>query len=346
MGTSTNAMLLYGYHLGSDDDWLLDGAGEYGELPTLDWFDPDAEDEGGPDFIEAAQERLLAEIAGFTETDWSADGYFARKRAAEELVGVEFEPHCSADYPMWVLCAKRLVAYCAHTEADLGRTPPTSDENGALLMRERTPVDDQTRLACLQLLIGPELPAGLRLRVGGKVGRHLYAEGDGLPDGGVDIGKVDTGALAELVAAAFNTHIDGPKDQRRCPATDPHHGQCDLYQGHHQPDDPTSRHLTGAMRWADPAQQAAAEPLTSFAGSVPDLTSEEDKVADIDPEAFRYPAGDALIRHYEQLGWYDPVDPYGAGAAVVEALLTDEKLIDYVRRSLTADEGEGEPGAG
>lgn len=69
-------------------------------------------------------------------------------------------------------------------------------------------------------------------------------------------------------------------------------------------------------------------------------------MADIDPEAFRYPAGDALIRHYEQHGWYDLPDPYEAGAAVVEALLSDGQLVDYVRRSLTADEGEGESGAG
>lgn len=45
MGMSTDALLVYGYHLGGDDaGWLVHGAGEYGELPPLDWYDAEAHD--------------------------------------------------------------------------------------------------------------------------------------------------------------------------------------------------------------------------------------------------------------------------------------------------------------
>ena len=111
MGQSTNAMLVYGYHLGSDDNgWLLEGVGEYGELPTLDWYDPD--DEDGDGFQETAEKRLLAEIAGFTER-WAkgSEGYWDREREAKARVGVQFETHCSGDYPMYLLVAKGITAY-------------------------------------------------------------------------------------------------------------------------------------------------------------------------------------------------------------------------------------------
>lgn len=111
MGQSTNAMLVYGYHLGSSDGgWLVEGAGEYGELPELPWLDEDNED--GGDFQESAERRLLAEIAGFTET-WSSgnEGYHQREREAKARLGVEFDTHCSGDYPMYLLIAKGITVY-------------------------------------------------------------------------------------------------------------------------------------------------------------------------------------------------------------------------------------------
>lgn len=109
MGQSTNAMLVYGYHLGGgDSDWLVQDAGEYGELPELDWYNPDG---AGDDLITAAEKRLLAQLADFTETDWQVDGYFDRERAARARLGVEFESHCSGEYPMYLLVAKRITAY-------------------------------------------------------------------------------------------------------------------------------------------------------------------------------------------------------------------------------------------
>lgn len=38
MGQATDAILAYGYDLGGDG-WKLEGLGEYGELPPLDWWD-------------------------------------------------------------------------------------------------------------------------------------------------------------------------------------------------------------------------------------------------------------------------------------------------------------------
>jgi hypothetical protein len=107
MGQSTNAMLAYGYNLGGEEGWELQGLGEYDELPTLDWYDADNED----GFQEAAEKRLLAELADFTETDWQVDGYFAREREAKARLGVEFDSHCSGDYPMYLLAAKVITVY-------------------------------------------------------------------------------------------------------------------------------------------------------------------------------------------------------------------------------------------
>lgn len=126
MGQSTNGMLVYGYDLGSDDDgWKIQGAGEFGEMPALDWFDADAED--GDDFATAAEQRLLVELAGFTETDWQVDGYFERERAAKAQLSVEFDTYCSGEYPMYVLAAKVITVYRGSVEeidmVDLAAAP-------------------------------------------------------------------------------------------------------------------------------------------------------------------------------------------------------------------------------
>ena len=117
MGQSTNAMLMYGYHLGSDEGgWQLQGLGEYDELPALDWYDPEAE--AGDDFESAVERKLLADIAGFTEA-WSSgsEGYFDRERAAKDRVGVKLASHCSGDYPMYVLATKVITVYRGEVEA-------------------------------------------------------------------------------------------------------------------------------------------------------------------------------------------------------------------------------------
>lgn len=121
MGQSTNAVLAYGYDLaGGDDEWKIAEVGEFGE-PNLPWFNPDGEleedtdteddDEAETDFVTLAEKRLLAEIAGFSEEPYAADGYYDRKQAAEKLVGVEFESYCSGEYSMWVLATHVITVY-------------------------------------------------------------------------------------------------------------------------------------------------------------------------------------------------------------------------------------------
>lgn len=111
MGTSTDGILAYGYDLGGDEEgWKVRETGEYGDL-KLDWL-ADAGEDGDEDndVVEQMRKRLLAVVAGFTETDWEADGYFDRESDAENAVGVGFESYCSGEYPMYVLAAKVITA--------------------------------------------------------------------------------------------------------------------------------------------------------------------------------------------------------------------------------------------
>lgn len=137
MGQSTNAMLVYGYDLGSDEEWhVQEAAGEYGEL-RLDWFNEDGED----DFITAAEKHLL-QAAGFTETDWRADGYFDREREAKEGLGVEFESYCSGDYPIYTLAAHVITVHRGDCELlnldELARMPGENGWDGKLAAALRT----------------------------------------------------------------------------------------------------------------------------------------------------------------------------------------------------------------
>ncbi|WP_328344653.1 hypothetical protein [Micromonospora sp. NBC_00421] len=107
MGTSTDAILTYGYNLGNDDEWKLEGAGEYGgyDFTAHDWYSED----GGTDLVESIETKLLA-AHGFTETDWQVDGFYQRQTEAKAAMGVEVVTHCSGDYPMYVLAAKKITA--------------------------------------------------------------------------------------------------------------------------------------------------------------------------------------------------------------------------------------------
>ena len=109
MGTSTDGILAYGYNLGGEDGGFeVAETNEYGGL-KLGWL---AEDD---DSMGAAQDRLLA-AAGFTETDWQADGYFERKRAAEESLGVQFDIYCSDGCPLYILAAKVITVSRGYVE--------------------------------------------------------------------------------------------------------------------------------------------------------------------------------------------------------------------------------------
>jgi hypothetical protein len=149
MGQSTDAILAYGYDLGEGLEKIQE-AGEYGELPPLTWFDEEHSD----DLVQAAEQHLLAEIAGFTET-WEpgVGGYFARESAAKARVGVVFETYCSDSCPMHVLAAHVTTVRRGDVEAidpaDLMQRPQTEgwDDKlrAALTALGITPTQEQAR---------------------------------------------------------------------------------------------------------------------------------------------------------------------------------------------------------
>ena len=113
MGTTIKAELSYGYRLqGGDGDWLVrevhpDDSDEWGL--NLDWFNEDEDS-----FDEAAKRRLLAS-AGFTETDYNADGYYDRQRAAEDRLGVVLE-RTGYEANDLLLVTKQIGAYLGEAE--------------------------------------------------------------------------------------------------------------------------------------------------------------------------------------------------------------------------------------
>lgn len=108
MGRSTDAILAYGYDLGSDenDEWNVREVDEYGSL-KVPWFDLDVEE--GLDFTEAITDQLLA-VAGFTEEDDGSDGYYQRRESALDSLGAQVITHCSDTAPEYILAAASLEA--------------------------------------------------------------------------------------------------------------------------------------------------------------------------------------------------------------------------------------------
>lgn len=100
MGTSTDAILAYGYNLGEWDK--IQETDRFG-TPDLPWMDDDSDDD-----YESQAMRSLLNASGFTET-WetrTGDGYFAREEAATTALGVQLETYCSDNAPMHILAAK------------------------------------------------------------------------------------------------------------------------------------------------------------------------------------------------------------------------------------------------
>ncbi|EMF31117.1 hypothetical protein H114_00772 [Streptomyces gancidicus BKS 13-15] len=115
MGRATDALLVYGYDLGGDDaedGWKVQQVDQYGGLLEQPWYNPDpdedADDEDDTDFVSCAEAQLIREVAGFRETYPAAGdtaGYWERRRAARQRVGVTVRTYCSDGTPMYVLAA-------------------------------------------------------------------------------------------------------------------------------------------------------------------------------------------------------------------------------------------------
>jgi hypothetical protein len=85
------------------------------------------------------------------------------------------------------------------------------------------------------------------------------------------------GADLALIAAWDALGEPAPDDQRRCPATHPAHGQCELHQGHRPAGDPDRRHRTGPLSWLTDAeiQACGLPPLASYAGTAAELAGKD-----------------------------------------------------------------------
>lgn len=112
MGTTIKAELSYGYRLqGGDGEWLVrevhpEDSDDWGL--NVDWLDDDDR------FDEVAEKRLLASV-GFTESDYTVDGYFERRDAAKAQLGVELE-RSGYEAGDLLLVTKQIGAYCGEAE--------------------------------------------------------------------------------------------------------------------------------------------------------------------------------------------------------------------------------------
>lgn len=92
MTTNTDAILAYGYDLGGEEEgWKLKGLDKYGELPDLDWYVQDEDDDEG--FDERANDVLVGTVPGVT-----------------------VEVYCSGSSPIFLLTAKAITVRRGHCE--------------------------------------------------------------------------------------------------------------------------------------------------------------------------------------------------------------------------------------
>lgn len=120
MGRSTDALLVYGYDLGGDEEWNVP--------EPEDQDEEDGEDEYG--LIERVAAKLLV-AAGFNEPDPDPDApysdgpeyrqsphfqWYLRRSAATEALPVQVETHCSSEYPMYLLVAHVIRAWRGHPQ--------------------------------------------------------------------------------------------------------------------------------------------------------------------------------------------------------------------------------------
>jgi hypothetical protein len=113
MGQYLSTKIVYGYDIGSargDDGWKFEefDAKAY-KMNWPDWVDlTDMDEDDEPDdFTSQAQDRLLTELTGFKIMEYDdpaiPSDYYAKKRAAEDKLGIEFEIYGVGDYTEWVM---------------------------------------------------------------------------------------------------------------------------------------------------------------------------------------------------------------------------------------------------
>lgn len=125
MGMCASAHLAYGYDLGTSESFAAAERDEY-DGPDLPWNDTE-------DFADDVDTQLLESI-GFTE-QWAPDnvGFFERRRAAGQRIGVEVYHSGHCDYPGWMMIATgshKSVSWAEATELDLDELADLPAKNG------------------------------------------------------------------------------------------------------------------------------------------------------------------------------------------------------------------------
>lgn len=154
MGTSTDAILAYGYDLGSEDDGL-----NLADPP--DWLgydeDGDRDDEENTDLNDVIVRRLYEALDDVPAANPEYVSY-DMEQIVQQRYGVELVGHCSGEYRMWILAAWHVVAGRGH--------PERLDLDELRVAETRDDFDDKLRKACEVLGFTPAWPGGTPVEPG------------------------------------------------------------------------------------------------------------------------------------------------------------------------------------
>lgn len=129
MGTSTDAILAYGYDLGSEDDGL-----NLADPPA--WLGYDEENTDLNDLIVRRLYEALDDVPAANPEYVTFD----MEQTVKQRYGVELVGHCSGEYRMWILAAWHVVAGRGH--------PERLDLPDIFVQRSADSWDEKLRNAC------------------------------------------------------------------------------------------------------------------------------------------------------------------------------------------------------
>lgn len=148
MGVSTDAILAYGYDLGSEGDGL-----NLADPPAWLGYDDDGdrEPDENTDLNDLIVRRLYDALDGVPAAN---PEYITHdmEQTVTQRYGVKLVSHCSGDYRMWILAAW-------HVEASRGY-PQRLDLDELRVMQTRDDFDEKLRKACEVLGFTPTAEGG------------------------------------------------------------------------------------------------------------------------------------------------------------------------------------------
>lgn len=137
MGYAADGLLVYGVSLGGEEDgWKIQDLGRW-ETWRPSWLMPsedDSEEYAHSSYADDAM-KVLLRAAGFTETDRDADGYYERKKEAEQRVGVSFVQHGHYNFRQFIITTFHFSANQTRVQGidpDIIATAPTELWDGRI----------------------------------------------------------------------------------------------------------------------------------------------------------------------------------------------------------------------